>query len=105
VVDTRRRNLKLHLFDLLDDDHIFYFDADAIHLNDWNPEKFSGRSAVVAALDPFIGQLAEESGVPADRYFNAGVMILNRAHHEPMLRVAQTLPRSCRLPIDGASTN
>jgi hypothetical protein len=86
--------LKLHLFEFVDDDHIFYFDADAIHINDWNPAEFAGCGAVVAAIDPFIGQLAEESGVPSEQYFNAGVMILNRCPHESFLLQAQQLAAS-----------
>ncbi len=29
---------KLHLFELLDDEDILYFDADSIHINPWHPQ-------------------------------------------------------------------
>lgn len=81
--------LKLHLFDLVDDDDVFYFDADAIHINAWNPRQFAGCEALTAVIDPYIGDRALESGVPRDWYFNSGMMILNRQHHRDMLLAAQ----------------
>ena len=83
--------LKLHLFELLGDDDIFYFDADAIHINPWRPQAYAGRAALTAVLDSFIGDYVKWSGVPAAEYFNAGVMILNRRHHTRLLTSAQQI--------------
>ena len=83
--------LKLHLFELLPADDIFYFDADAIHINPWDPRQFAGRPAITAVVDRLIGGGVGPSGVSATEYFNAGMMIVNRKHHGPMLRLAQTL--------------
>lgn len=83
--------LKLHVFDFVDDDDVLIFDADAIHINSWNPTELSGRRAVVGVPDAFIGGLAAEARVDARDYINAGVMVLNRRHHEPLLRAARAL--------------
>ena len=61
--------LKLHLFELLGDEDIFYFDADAIHINPWRPQAYAGRAALTAVLDSFIGDYVKWSGVPARGIF------------------------------------
>jgi hypothetical protein len=43
--------LKLDLFDFVVDDDVLIFDADAIHINPWNPERFSGSRAIVGVPD------------------------------------------------------
>jgi hypothetical protein len=81
--------LKLHLFELVDDEDIFYFDADAIHVNSWSPQSYAGREELVAVIDQFIGDQASSAGVPAREYFNAGVLILSRRHHRRLALAAQ----------------
>ena len=83
--------LKLHLFELLDNEDIFYFDADAIHINPWQPQAYAGSTAISAVLDSFIGDYVKWSGVPAAEYFNSGVMILNQRHHTRLLASAQQI--------------
>ncbi len=83
--------LRLHLFDFVEDDDVLYFDADAIHLRPWNPREFAGRPELIAAVDRCVGEEARKFGLEPNEYFNAGVMILNRQRHEPMLRMAQRM--------------
>lgn len=86
--------VKLHLWEFVSDDDVFYFDADAFHLNAWDPTIYAGREEFVAAIDPYIGGWAEEAGVPAGEYFNSGVMFANRRHHLPMFETAQLFART-----------
>jgi hypothetical protein len=83
--------LKLHVFDLVGADDVLIFDADAIHINPWTPQRYARRRGVVGVPDRYIGELSYEAGLPPDQYINAGMMILNRQHHEPMLSLAREL--------------
>lgn len=86
--------LKLHLFDLVDAENLLYFDADAIHLNPWNPRSLANQPAFAAVHDEFVSTIphaAREAGVPLCEYFNAGVFVANRTHHKAMFERAQAL--------------
>jgi len=90
--------LKLHLFDLVEDDDILYFDADVVFLRAWDPTQYVRRKEIVCVRDmwfaPHIIQDAEWNGIPINEYFNAGMFIVNRTNHERLLRAAEAgLPR------------
>jgi hypothetical protein len=96
--------LKLHVFDLVDADDVLIFDADAIHINAWRPQEYAGRPEVVGVPDRYIGELSYEAGVPPSEYINAGMMIVNRRHHEPLLRLARELYARGERPIHHEQT-
>jgi hypothetical protein len=82
-------HLKLRMFDLVDDESIVYFDADMACLRPWKPEHFGNTDAVVAVAEtarPLHIHTAQDWGIPVEEYFNAGLMILNRRHHQDWLR-------------------
>ena len=82
-------HLKLRMFDFVDADSIVYFDADMACLKPWKPEQFADNEAVVAVAEsarPLHVHTAQDWGIPVEEYFNAGLMILNRRHHEDWLR-------------------
>jgi hypothetical protein len=82
--------LKFHLFDLVDDDNVFYFDADTLHLQSWEPQQFANREELVAVVDTFVPRSCiAEAQVDAADYFNTGIMILNRRCHAEMLDAAR----------------
>lgn len=91
--------LKLHVFDLIDADDVLIFDADAIHINPWSPQDFAGHPGVVGVPDAYIGDLAVETGVDPADYLNAGVLILNRQYHEPLLRLARAMHHRGERPL------
>jgi len=78
--------LKLRIFDLVDDDSILYFDSDMVCLNPWNPEPLARADALVAVaerLHPMVITACRDWDIPIRQYFNSGLMILNRnCHHE-----------------------
>lgn len=82
-------HLKLRMFDLVNEDSIVYFDADMACLKSWSPDLFANCEAVVAVAEsarPLHVFTARDWGIPAEEYFNAGLMILNRQHHQNWLR-------------------
>ena len=82
-------HLKLRMFDLVDTDSIVYFDADMACLKPWKPQRFANSEAVVAVAEsarPLHVHTAQDWGIPVEHYFNAGLMILNRRHHQGWLR-------------------
>ena len=82
-------HLKLRMFDLVDAESIVYFDADMACLKPWRPQTFANTDAVVAVAEsarPLHVTTARDWGIPAEKYFNAGLMILNRKHHRDWLR-------------------
>jgi ADP-heptose:LPS heptosyltransferase len=86
--------LKYRLFDLVDSENIFFFDADMVCLERWDPRAYFGAAGLTAVRDRLIGQIGREAaewGVPAEDYFNAGMFIINRAHHLGMLREAERI--------------
>ena len=94
--------LKFRLFDLVDVDNIFFFDADVVCLEEWNPGVFFGRREVVAVRDRMIDLVigeADEWDVPVENYFNSGIMVLSRDHHHDLLRRAETLVGSRRTSL------
>ena len=86
--------LKFRLFDLVDADNLFFFDADVVCLEDWDPSAYFGRAELVAVRDRMIELVlgeAEEWEVPPEDYFNSGVMVLSREHHHDLLRRAEAI--------------
>src|SRR5207302_11044693 len=82
-------HLKLRMFDLVDTDSIVYFDADMACLKPWKPQRFANSEAVVAVAEsarPLHVHTAQDWEIPVEQYFNAGLMILNRRHHQGWLR-------------------
>ena len=76
--------LKLRLFELLPEaEHILYFDADTIFLQQWDPRIFAGRGEFICVLDraedEAIRREAHMVDLPADMYFHAGLFIANAA--------------------------
>jgi hypothetical protein len=89
--------LKFRLFDLTDADNIFFFDADMVCLERWNPAQFFGRAELTCVRDRLVQPIREEAddwGVAAEEYFNAGMFIVSRSHHADMLREAERIHRS-----------
>jgi hypothetical protein len=81
--------LKLRLFDFVDDDAVMFFDSDMVCLNPWNPQRLAKTDAVVAVVErpvPTIMRICQDWDIPWHEYFNAGLMILNRRHHQDWLR-------------------
>jgi hypothetical protein len=82
--------LKLHVFDLVSDDDILYFDADLVFLRPWSPRDLAGSAAFIAVRDlwylDFIRHEAALADVEPDAYFNTGLFIASRHHHAEALR-------------------
>lgn len=87
--------LKLAIWDFIDADQVLWFDADSICLRDWNPQDLVDGRAVVAVRDWIwrdgIQREAAQIRLPLEEYFLASVMLLNRHHHEPMMRLAREI--------------
>jgi hypothetical protein len=75
-------HLKFHLFDILPDaDRLLYFDADLWFVWAWNPRAFPSLSAVRDnELYEGMRRECQRFGLPADRYFNSGLLIIDRQH-------------------------
>ncbi len=59
--------LKLRIFDLVDDDSILYFDSDIVCLNPWNPKRFARADALVAVaerLHPMVIMACRDWDIP-----------------------------------------
>jgi|SRR5438105_3805724 len=85
-------HLKLRMFDLVDAESIVYFDADMACLRPWKPQHFANSDAVVAVAEsarPLHICTAQDWGIPVEKYFNAGLMILNRKYHQDWLRATE----------------
>ena len=86
--------LKLRLFELFPEaEHILYFDADMIFLQQWDPRVFAGRGEFICVLDRAededIRREAHMVDLPADMFFHSGLFIANRTHHAAMLHKAE----------------
>ena len=84
--------LKFRLFDLVDAENIFFFDADIVCLERWDPAAHFGSPRLVCVRDSAIPAVRAEAtrwGLPAEEYFNAGFFIASRAHHAEWLRRAE----------------
>jgi hypothetical protein len=95
-------HLKFHLFDLVDAQNLLYFDADAFCLRPWNPRLWLNRPEWIAVrgfwFDPRVRRLGEFYGF-GDETFNGGLFLINRRHHQRVLRLAQTIqPGDNRFP-------
>ena len=91
--------LKFRLFDLTDAENIFFFDADMVCLERWDPAQFFGSAELTCVRDRLVQSVRDEArdwGVAAEEYFNAGMFIVSRAHHVEMLREAERLHHSRR---------
>jgi len=95
-------HLKFHLFDLVDAENILYFDGDAFCLRPWNPRRWLNRAEWIAVrgfwFDPRVRRLGEIYGF-GDETFNGGLFLINRRHHQRVLRLAQAIqPTDNRFP-------
>jgi hypothetical protein len=86
--------LKMRLFELFPEaEHILYFDADMIFLQQWDPRVLAGRGEFICVRDRAdeanVRREAQLSSLPSNMYFNSGLFIANRTHHAAMLRKAE----------------
>ena len=82
---------KLFVLDLVDRDRVVYFDADLLYVNRWDPLKLDPDCLHVVRDRDWFGSVQADCHVwdiPADRYFNTGLLVLNRRLHLPVLREA-----------------
>ena len=88
-------HLKFDLFDYVEDDDIFFFDADTRMVRDWEVQALAGEKMGVVADFPYSEILKDREQnvpeIPEGEYFNTGMMILNRQAHEPVLRRAREI--------------
>ena len=87
--DFPKRRL-LRMFDHFDGT-IFYFDADTIALKSWDISDYVGIPEIVCVRDianSAITADCAEFGLDQSRYFNAGILIINRKHHQRVLEEA-----------------
>jgi hypothetical protein len=91
-------HLKYHIFDLVDSQDVFYFDADLWFLREWSPEKLQEQAppnALVAVKDMqkagHIWKDADKFDLDVTQYFNSGFMIMNRQFHKQLLTLAKHL--------------
>lgn len=86
--------LKFRLFELVKADNIFYFDADMVCLERWDPRRYFALPEIVAVrermCDGIIGE-ARDWGVPPHGYFNGGMFIANSERHREWLRQAEAI--------------
>jgi len=102
--------LKLWLWDFVTEDDVLLFDADTICLRPWHPPQFRDGAAVVAVRDwiwrPGIQAEADSVSVPAEEYFLACLLILNRGTHRDMLHAAQDIyPQTSKLVQEQTALN
>lgn len=85
-------HVKFHLFDILPDaDRLLYFDADLWFVAPWEPAKFPSLSAVRDnELYEGMRRECDRFDLAADRYFNSGLLIIDRQHAE-LLQTAKQL--------------
>jgi lipopolysaccharide biosynthesis glycosyltransferase len=86
--------LKLKMFDLVDEDDIFYFDADTRMLRPWCVTDCAGQEEFLAVADLpsfFVKLECHQCGLPDEGYFNTGMMILNRRHHQRVMAEAEAI--------------
>ncbi len=87
-------HLKFRLFDLVDAENVLYFDADAFCIRPWSPSALAGGREWVAVrgfwFDERVRRLGEIYGFGEDT-FSGGLFLCNRAHHERVLRLAESL--------------
>ena len=89
-------HLKFRLFEECPDaDTLLYFDADMVFLKDASFREYADRPEFVCCRDlagaDHIRDDAAFIGIPPADYFNSGLFILNRAHHNGMLKAAEEL--------------
>lgn len=88
-------HLKYHMFDLVDSETVFYFDADLWWMREWNYrsmlEASDGKLIVVRDLlkSGHILKDARDFEIDVSVYFNSGFMVLHRDTHECMLKAAK----------------
>lgn len=85
-------HLKFHLFDILPDvDKLLYFDSDLWFVAAWNPTQFPSLSAV-RDNEHYEGMQreCERFDLAANRYFNSGLLIIDREHAD-VLQTAELL--------------
>ena len=74
---------------------ILFFDADVVFARPWDAREWAGAEEFICVRDlwdkGWIVSDAEDIGIPPRDYFNAGIFIVNRTRHLPMLRLAAKL--------------
>lgn len=96
--------LKMRLFEEFPEaEHILYFDADMIFLQQWDPRVFAGRGEFICvrdrADDGNVQGEAQLAELPEDMYFNSGLFLANRTHHAAMLHTQLACLCDLLLPI------
>ena len=82
-------HLKLRMFDFVNHESVLYFDADMVCLSPWSPERLARMDALVAVAEsarPLHVRTAQDWEIPPGKYFNAGLLLLNRRCHQDWLR-------------------
>lgn len=88
--------LKFHLFEEFPEaDCILYFDADTLFLQEWEPRAYFNKQEIVCVQDfwdrDYIRDDARDIGIAPKDYFNTGFFIINRDHHQPLLKQAKAM--------------
>ncbi|MDB5358562.1 MAG: ADP-heptose:LPS heptosyltransferase-like protein [Phycisphaerales bacterium] len=86
--------LKFRIFDLIKAENVFYFDADVVCLERWDPAAYFGDPALIAVRDRMGRSIVEEAaqwGIPLESYFNGGMFIANVHHHRQWLQLAESI--------------
>lgn len=91
------QHLKFTIWDEVRDDDVVYFDSDIACLRAWDPNHYAGTRGVGAVPDNPRSKRAGKDwatqGLPAKwQYFNSGLMILNRSHHQGLFEKALEHP-------------
>lgn len=94
---------KLFLFDLLEAEHLVYFDADLLFVRPWNPATLFLPGKLRAVRDLWwqvaVVQDCRHGGMPMSGYVNTGLLLLNRRDHWEVLHEAVRSFRSFQSPF------
>lgn len=96
VVPASAPFLKLDIWDHTDAENVFFFDADIVMLRKWDVSVYKNLPSIIAVADIlsevyFAEHLINCPQLKPGRYFNTGIMILNRTHHEKVFKEAKRL--------------
>lgn len=97
-------HLKFRMFkEFPEAETILYFDADTIFLKDFDPHAYVNQPEFICVHDlwdrGWIIQDARRVGIPPTEYFNSGLFILNRTHHQKLLETAEHLLQVIHSPF------
>lgn len=100
---SRAVELKTAVFEYVADENVLLFDADLLFVRPWDPTSHADRKELVCVRDvnfePHIIADADRLGIPAEDYFNAGLIIANRSHHARMFEYARRSLHEVRSPL------